>query len=139
MELPKEIIERSICRGAILHSYRFEGIDHGKFFVVIGVDKDSIVGFFFINSNIHPMLENILEHFNLQYPLRKSDYSFLRYDSFLDAHQLKKISIVNITESIRKGNTTYIGNLTEDDTKNVMNMCRNSNVFTPREKERYMS
>ena len=48
MDIPKEIIENTIQRGDILFS-DFEGIDHQKFFAVMGVSDDRICGFFFIN------------------------------------------------------------------------------------------
>ena len=50
MELPVSLIESSIGRGDILLS-EFDGIDHQKFFVVMGVSEDKVCGFFFINSN----------------------------------------------------------------------------------------
>ena len=50
MELPANLIESSITRGTILHSTIFEEIDHGKYFVIIGVSEEQIAGFFFINS-----------------------------------------------------------------------------------------
>ncbi len=53
MELPTVLIEKVVMRGQILHSDIFEGIDHAKFFVVIGVSEDAIAGFFYINSEIN--------------------------------------------------------------------------------------
>jgi len=50
MDLPITAITQSIKRGDILLS-DFDGIDHQKFFVVMGVSEDAICGFFFINSN----------------------------------------------------------------------------------------
>lgn len=52
-------IADSIKRGDILLS-EFDGIDHRKFFVVMGVSEDKICGFFFINSNIHPAIFNAI-------------------------------------------------------------------------------
>lgn len=69
MEIPVTAIADSIKRGDILLS-EFDGIDHRKFFVVMGVSEDKICGFFFINSNIHPAIFNKQEQLNLQYPLR---------------------------------------------------------------------
>ena len=63
----------------------FEEIDHGKFFVIVGISGDCVAGFFFINSNIHPSLYRKPEQLALQYPMRQADYPFLRYDSFLCA------------------------------------------------------
>lgn len=53
MEIPDFLIESKIDRGTILHSTMFEDIDHGKFFVIIGVNAEYVAGFFFINSNIN--------------------------------------------------------------------------------------
>ena len=55
MEIPVSAIADSIQRGDILLS-DFAGIDHRKFFVVMGVSEDKVCGFFFINSNIHPAI-----------------------------------------------------------------------------------
>lgn len=85
MEIPKSLIESKIDRGTILHSTMFENIDHGKFFVIVGVNADYVAGFFFINSNINIHIEDKQEQLDMQYPLRKADYDFLKYDSFLSA------------------------------------------------------
>lgn len=82
MDFPLELAENLIERGVILHSDIFPDIDHGKFFVVIGVDEDFVAGFFFINSNINRAIWNKQEQLAMQYPMRKADYDFLRYDSF---------------------------------------------------------
>ena len=73
MDLPINLIESRITRGAILHSEMFEEIDHGKFFVIVGISGDSVAGFFFINSNIHPSLYRKPEQLALQYPMRQAD------------------------------------------------------------------
>ena len=48
MEIPLSLVESAIGRGDILLS-EFDGIDHRKFFVVMGVSEDKVCGFFFIN------------------------------------------------------------------------------------------
>lgn len=40
MDIPSALIEIQIARGTILHSTMFQNIDHGKFFVIVGVSKD---------------------------------------------------------------------------------------------------
>lgn len=85
MELPAELLSTGVQRGTVLLSDSFEDIDHAKFFAVMGVYRDFIAGFFFINSRIHPVIQSKPAHFAMQYPLRKIDYPFLRYDSFLGA------------------------------------------------------
>lgn len=100
MEIPTNIIENSIVRGAILYSETFDGIDHGKFFVIIGVSEEYVAGFFFINSNIHRSILSKQEQLDLQYQMKASDYKFLRYDSFLCATNIIKRNRKEIANSI---------------------------------------
>mgnify|MGYP006885874675 CR=1 FL=1 len=51
MDIPSNILSNHIQRGAILHSTMFDEIDHGKYFVVIGVSEKYIAGFFFISPS----------------------------------------------------------------------------------------
>ena len=115
----------------------FNDIDHGKFFVVIGVSKDFIVGFFFINTNIHKSLYNKQEQFSMQYPLKHSDYDFLRYDSFLCATNIITRDRHYIAESIKAGKTQYIGELNQGHLEEVLEMVRNSKLFSKMEKEAF--
>ena len=50
---------------------------------------------------------NKQELLDLQYPLRKADYNFLKYDSFLSATSVKERSIEQIVKEINE-NTTQI-------------------------------
>lgn len=134
MDVSKEIIEKTIQRGDILLS-DFEGIDHQKFFAVMGVSEDRICGFFFINSNINHFIFNKPELLNLQYPMRRQDYSFLRYDSFLSASSVKVRSVVTLSEEIVKGTTKIIGRMKEEHIHEVVEMVLNSDVISKRDKE----
>ena len=102
MEIPVSAIADSIQRGDILLS-EFDGIDHRKFFVVMGVSEDKICGFFFINSNIHPAIFNKQDQLDLQYPLNHTDYPFLKYDSFLCASSVIERKISDISAGIQIG------------------------------------
>ncbi len=112
MELPLSLLQMGIQRGSILLSDSFEDIDHAKFFAVMGVWQDRIAGFFFINSRIHPILEAKPEQFAMQYLLRKNNYSFLRYDSFLSANELQTRPISVLAQSMQDGQTSIVGQLT---------------------------
>lgn len=57
MEIPTSLIEYTIHRGTIIHSYGFTDIGHGKFFVVIGVSGDYMVGFFPLRHKYHDHCE----------------------------------------------------------------------------------
>ena len=136
MELPVSLIESSIGRGDILLS-EFDGIDHQKFFVVMGVSEDKVCGFFFINSNIHPAIFNKQEQLNLQYPLLHRDYEFLKYDSFLCASSVIERKLSDITEGIKNRTTTVIGKMKEEHVTDVVEMVRASKVISERHKRMF--
>ena len=136
MELPVSLIESSIGRGDILLS-EFDGIDHQKFFVVMGVSEDKVCGFFFINSNIHPAIFNKQEQLNLQYPLLHRDYEFLKYDSFLCASSVIERKLSDITEGIKNRTTTVIGKMKEGHVTDVVEMVRASKVISERHKRMF--
>lgn len=137
MELPNSLLYQTIRRGTILLSDSFEDIDHAKFFAVVGVYEDTIAGFFFINSRIHPIVKSKPEQFAMQYLLRKRDYKFLRYDSFLGADDLLTRKVSDLVKSMQEGQTSIVGQLTDDDLSAVLEACRKSNLFSMKEKKRF--
>ena len=136
MDIPVSLIEGSIGRGDILLS-EFDGIDHRKFFVVMGVSEDKVCGFFFINSNIHPAIFNKQEQLDLQYPLLHRDYEFLKYDSFLCASSVIERRVADISEGIRNCTTQVIGKLKEEHVADVLAMVRGSKVISERHKRMF--
>ena len=96
-----------IKRGAILHSETVDFVDHGKFFGIMGVSHGEVAGFFFINSGINKWIHGKEEMLAMQCPMRKADYGFLRYDSFLAAQELLKIPISKIESDMEKGQTIF--------------------------------
>lgn len=137
MELPIELLGQSIKRGTILLSDSFSDIDHAKFFTIVGVYQNLIAGFFFINSRIHPMLIAKPAQFSMQYQLKKSDYPFLRYDSFVGANELQTRTVEVLAKSIGEGQTLIIGQLTDSDLATILEACRNSDLFSPKEKRQF--
>lgn len=137
MELPIILLQQGIQRGSILLSDSFEDIDHAKFFAVMGVYEDCIAGFFFINSRIHPIIESKPEHFAMQYQLRKKDYPFLRYDSFLSANEIQTRPVSALVKSMQDGRTSIVGQLTDEDLTVVLDACRNCDLFSAKEKRQY--
>lgn len=136
MDIPVSVIESSVHRGDILLS-EFDGVDHRKFFVVMGVSKEKVCGFFFINSNIHPAIFNKQEQLDLQYPLLHRDYEFLKYDSFLCASSVIERRFSEISEGIKNGTTSVIGKMKEDHITEVVEMVRASKVISNRHKKLY--
>lgn len=139
MEISLDIIKKQIHRGTILHSKMFEDIDHGKFFIVIGITEEYIAGFFFINSNIHRSIFNKQAQLDMQYPLKRSDYKFLKYDSFLCATNITKRHINYIAHSIENGETSFIGNMKEEHLNEVLEMVKSSRLFSKKDKELFFS
>jgi hypothetical protein len=137
MDLPLELAENLIERGVILHSDIFPDIDRGKFFVVIGVDEDFVAGFFFINSNINRAIWNKQEQLAMQYPMRKADYDFLRYDSFLCATNIITRSRKELSESIQENRSSLVGHMKQEHLDDVLEMVRNSKLFSNIEKQRF--
>lgn len=133
MDIPVSVIESSIGRGDILLS-EFDGIDHCKFFVVMGISDDKVCGFFFINSNIHPSIFQKQELLDLQYPLKQEDYSFLKYDSFLSASNVIERSLSDISEGLKKGTASVIGKMKDEHIEDVLTMVRGSKVISERQK-----
>lgn len=137
MIIPAPLLEKSIKRGAILHSEIFEDIDHGKFFAVMGVSDDMVAGFFFINSRIHPIIMSRPEQLAMQYPLKHSDYGFLKYDSFLSATAIRKIPIARLARTIADGKTCHVGQLTQEDLAAILDACRSSRLFRESDKRKF--
>lgn len=137
MDLPAELLQQRVRRGSILLSDSFEDIDHAKFFAVIGVYENRIAGFFFINSRIHPIIQTKPAQFAMQYQLRKKDYDFLRYDSFLSANELLIRSVSDLVKTMQNGQTSVVGQLTDEDLTAVLEACRQSKLFSAKEKRQF--
>ena len=137
MDLPLTLLNQTFRRGTILLSESFTDIDHAKFFVIIGVFEDKIAGFFFINSRIHPIIFTKPAQLEMQFLLKKEDYDFLRYDSFLGANEILIRDISALSQSMKDGQTQIIEQLHENDLLQVLDACRNSDLFTPKEKRQF--
>lgn len=139
MQLPDKLLRLSIKRGTILHSTMFENIDHGKFFVIIGVTDNYIAGFFFINSNINRYILGKQEQLDMQFPLRCSDYPFLNYDSFLSATRIEKIPVSRIVDTMQTGITTITGQMHQEHLSELLSKARGSILFSARDKRLFFS
>lgn len=138
MDIPKSLLSSSIVRGIILHSTMFDYIDHGKFFVIVGVSDDEVAGFFFINSKINKSIEAKPDQLAMQYPMRKCDYDFLNYDSFLCATRILKLPRAKIAESMSDGITTIIGNMRKEHMEELLESARKSGLFSKHEKKLFL-
>ena len=122
-----------IKRGSVFIS-TFPNIPHQKFFVVIGENKNNLVGYFFINSNIHPSVQNEL---GLQAILKGTDYKFLKHDSFVGCNKLSYFPKENLLSQIDKKIASYKGELQEDDLDRILEAVRNSDTYSRIDKETF--
>ena len=126
-----------IKRGTVFHSCEFEQIDHCKFFIIIGEDKNNYAGYFFINSNININIRKNPELFNMQALIKKSDYSFLKYDSYIDCHAISLISKDKLLRQIQNERTTFKGFLTDEDIELLLENLRKSDLYSEDEKDSF--
>ena len=137
MELPTVLIEKVVMRGQILHSDIFEGIDHAKFFVVIGVSENAIAGFFYINSEINRHINTKPEQLQMQYPLYAKDYNFLAHDSYICATNVVELPKADIVRSIENKHTKVVDTLKPEHLKVLLDKLRSSKLFSAITKKRY--
>jgi len=139
MDVPVKLVENiAVSRGVILHSTMFKTIGHGKFFVVIGVSDDMVAGFFFVNSNINGHIQNKPELLAMQYPMKHSDYGFLKYDSFLSATEIMQVSCAKLAPSIKNGETTIKGYMRAEHLEELLEAARASKLFSKKEKQMFL-
>lgn len=77
------------------------------------------------------------EQFAMQYQLFLHNYDFLRYDSFLGANELQTRPVSALAESMKNGKTYVVGQLTDEDLAAVLEACRNSDLFTAKQKRNF--
>jgi len=127
-----------IRRGYIFHSCEFENIEHGKFFVIIGENKNNYAGYFFINSNINTYISKKSELFAMQMLIKRSDYpSFLKNDSFIACHKISLVAKDKLAEQIRKKTIQYKGYLTKEDEERLLENLRKSDLYSNEEKDSF--
>ena len=137
MELPAVLVDHTIRRGQIFHSYMFDDIDHGKFFVVIGVTEEEVAGFFYVNSNINSNVITKQEQYAMQYPILAQDYDFLKYDSYINATNIITRSKKELSESISAGRTSLVDSLKSKHLNDLLEKVRKSRLFSKIEKRNF--
>lgn len=73
--------------GAIFHG-PMEGVDHGKFYIIAGVSGDKYcICTVLINSDINQFIRKRPKLMAHQIPILHQNYTFLKYDSFINCGQ----------------------------------------------------
>lgn len=138
MELPQSLKSRIIERGAILHYAGFKDVDHGKYFVVLGVFENRIAGFSFINSNINPRAIMGREQLELQYPMRPCDYPFLKHLSFLCASDIEQYVVSELISCYDNGSVKVISQMKPEHLQEILDVCRKSRIIRKADKKRFL-
>lgn len=100
---------KGICRGTILHRmFETTTPPKPKFFVIIGESETHVIGYFFINSNINNYVQR-RKFYDMQMPIKRNEYSFLKYDSFIGAHELNMIDKSLLAKELASGETSIKG------------------------------
>lgn len=116
----------SIAPGAVFIG-PWANIDHEKFLIVAGVAQDRIlVCSVMINSEINPYIQRRPRMLSCQVPLKASDYSFLRHDSYANCAQPIRAKFEVFMSDERR----YCGLLNESDLSQVQQRIIASGALT---------
>lgn len=73
------------------------------------------------------------EQYAMQYPMRRADYTFLRYDSFLCATHIMRIERSRLAQSIQSGDTRILGNMLPDHIEELFERVKTSRLFSKKD------
>ncbi len=119
----------SVTPGAVFLG-PWANIDHEKFLIVAGVDKDRVlVCSVMINSHINQYILKRRKLLALQVELRETDYDFLSHDSYVNFAQPIKANFSHFLNDELK----YCGFLKNDDLKLVQHNIIVSGVLSTEE------
>lgn len=133
----KKTFENLPKKGMVFRS--FSKIAHKeKFFVVVGVSKDSVlVGHLLINTKINHNCNFTPEIENLHMPIYARDYDFLHHDSYIDCRQLHDIDYIRIEEMYVKNKGKYKGDLTKENIEALKYIVKEASTISPKQKKKY--
>ncbi len=135
----RKLFQAGLTKGDIFLN-KFEAINHPKFFIVVGIAADKIFTCaVYINSEIHPALYRKQELLELQIPIKKVNYSFLKYDSFVCCSTPLYINSDNIFNWIKTGSCKVVDKLVSDDLTTITNTIVNSGLLSEEEIELYFT
>ena len=138
-EKSNDLFKSTLSKGNVFLG-EFSGVEHKKFFIVVGLSNDKIyLCSVFINSSIPTFIYNKQELLNLQVPIKRAKYNFLKYDSFVSCNTQLKYDFTDIKKWIDRGICQYIGNIDNDDLNNITSTLIESGLLTQKEIDLYFS
>lgn len=127
--------ELSVAPGSVFLG-PWADIDHDKFLVVAGVDKDRIlVCSVMINSRINPYIQKRPKMLACQLELKETEYAFLSHNSYVNCAQPIKASFTHFLNEELK----YCGLLNDSDLRLVQQYIIDSGVLTADEIETFFN
>ena len=96
-------------------------------------DKKVKICSVFINSEIHPSLYHKKHLLELQYPVRKENCQFLKYDSFINCAYTNILIVEDIIHDITTKKSQIIGTLIEEDINEIRRLIVNSGLLSQSE------
>lgn len=125
------MLEKILSKGSVFAG-RFKGIDHEKYFIIVGITKDVIsCCSVYINSNIPSFILKNNTLLSLQVNIAGRKYDFLTHDSFVSCNGIKEHTISDLYKC------RFIGKIDSEDLENIITTLVNSDVLTEKEKQRY--
>ena len=124
-----ELLKHTLSTGNVFLG-DFKGIDHKKFFIIIGLSSEKI--YFcsvYINSNIPKYIYSNKILLNLQVNIKGSKYDFLKYDSFVSCNDPLKYDVSDLVTWINNGICKYVGDIDTEDLENITTTVINSGVL----------
>ena len=133
----KNLFKSTLTKGNVFLG-EFTGIEHKKFFIIIGLSEDKLyLCSVYINSSIPNFIYNRQELLNLQVPIKRSKYAFLKHDSFVSCNTQLKYGFADINNWIDNGKCQYIGDIDNEDLNNITSTLLESGLLTQKEIELY--
>jgi hypothetical protein len=105
---------------------------HEKFFVIIGMDGDHVMGVSFINSEINRKIIYTEELWIQQYPIKPCNYSFLKYTSNVDCSQIR-----GVPKKLLLERAEFKCNLLQEDLDLILQTIAESVSIPPKHKKRF--
>lgn len=132
-----ELLKHTLSNGNVFIG-EFEGIDHKKFFIIIGLSAEKV--YFcsvYINSNIPRYIYLDKTLLNLQVNIKGSKYNFLKHDSFVSCSSPLKYNVIDLVNMINNDKCKYVGDIDRDDLENITSTVINSGLLTEKEIKLY--
>lgn len=127
-----------VDRGNFFHG-TFEFVEHGKFFVIIGINEDDEIGYFLINTNVNERVIRTHEERALQISISPSEYQFLDHISFINCARMLTMSKATLITLLQSAKVQYKDTLRDAHLADILQRLNASPLYSVREKQEFFS